>query len=101
MRHLGLWCRTEQRAEIQRKMYNTARILNEVIDALTKEGQTDEFNEEVSGFEEPCSISHLYFSSSFSLHFEDIIISAIKNRQFGMMVSWNFIVTRSLEFATM
>lgn len=49
MSHIG-FCRTEQRAEVQRKVYLTARILNEVVDALTKDGQTDEFNSEVSLF---------------------------------------------------
>ncbi|KAG0624695.1 hypothetical protein M758_3G268300 [Ceratodon purpureus] len=38
---------TEQRAERQRKIYLTARILNQVIDALTKDGLTDELDPEL------------------------------------------------------
>lgn len=60
--------RTEQRAEVQRKIYLTARILNEVVDALTKDGQTDEFNSDVSVSKEPCYLKFLMLKRIFLLY---------------------------------
>lgn len=56
-------CRTEQRAETQRKMYLTARILNEVVDALTKDSQTEELDPEV----------RVSYDSAKGLVFEDFL----------------------------
>lgn len=37
----------EQRTELQRRVYLTARIINEAIDALTEDGQTEDLDPEV------------------------------------------------------
>lgn len=42
-------CRTEQRGKLIRKIYTTARILNQVIDALLKQNEKyEDFDPEVN-----------------------------------------------------